>query len=86
MLRRRCKKCGCDVKYCKTGRGSYSSIFLIIGGCMLWIPLVITWLIAAICFILAPIMLLIPPHYFVQCKYCRAVENITKEEYKEVMK
>lgn len=86
MLKRKCKKCGGNVKYCKMGRGSYSSIFFLVGGCMLWIPLPITWISAAICFILAIFMLACPAHYFVQCKDCGAVVNITKEEYEEVVK
>ena len=39
MTRRKCKKCNSDVEYCKMGKGSYSLIFLLTGGCMeyLWL-------------------------------------------------
>lgn len=84
-MRRRCKKCNGDVEYCKMGRGSYSFIFFLIGGCMMWIP-IIGWIGAPICFILAILMLLVPTHYFVRCVRCGEVTNITKEEYEEVMK
>lgn len=84
-MRRRCKKCNGDVKYCKMGRGSYSFIFFLIGGCMMWIP-IIGWIGAPICFILAILMLLVPTHYFVKCVRCGEVVNITKEEYEEVTK
>ena len=83
-MRRRCKKCNGDVEYCKMGRGSYSFIFFLIGGCMMWIP-IIGWIGAPICFILAILMLLVPTHYFVRCVRCGEVTNITKEEYEEVM-
>lgn len=84
-MRRRCKKCNGDVEYCKMGRGSYSFIFFLIGGCMMWIP-IIGWIGAPICFILAILMLLVPTHYFVRCVRCGEVTNITKEEYEEVTK
>nr|DAU12475.1 MAG TPA: zinc-ribbon family protein [Caudoviricetes sp.] len=84
-MRRRCKKCNGDVEYCKMGRGSYSFIFFLIGGCMMWIP-IIGWIGAPICFILAILMLLVPTHYFVRCVRCGEVTNITKEEYEEVMR
>lgn len=84
-MRRRCKKCNGDVEYCKMGRGSYSFIFFLIGGCMMWIP-IIGWIGAPICFILAILMLLVPTHYFVKCVRCAEVVNITKEEYEEVMR
>lgn len=84
-MRRRCKKCNGDVVYCKMGRGSYSFIFFLIGGCMMWIP-IIGWIGAPICFILAILMLLVPTHYFVKCVRCGEVVNITKEEYEEVMR
>lgn len=84
-MRRRCKKCNGDVEYCKMGRGSYSLIFVLVGGCMMWIP-IIGWIGAPICFILAILMLLVPTHYFVRCVRCGEVTNITKEEYEEVMR
>lgn len=84
-MRRRCKKCNGDVEYCKMGRGSYSLIFVLVGGCMMWIP-ILGWIAAPICFILAILMLLVPTHYFVKCVRCGEVTNITKEEYEEVMK
>lgn len=84
-MRRRCKKCNGDVEYCKMARGSYSFIFFLIGGCMMWIP-IIGWIGAPICFILAILMLLVPTHYFVKCVRCGEVVNITKEEYEEVMR
>lgn len=84
-MRRRCKKCNGDVEYYKMGRGSYSFIFFLIGGCMMWIP-IIGWIGAPICFILAILMLLVPTHYFVKCVRCGEVVNITKEEYEEVMR
>lgn len=84
-MRRRCKKCNGDVEYCKMGRGSYSFIFFLIGGCMMWIP-IIGWIGAPICFILAILMLLVPTHYFVKCVRCGEVVSITKEEYEEVMR
>jgi hypothetical protein len=31
-------------------------------------------------------MLFMPTHYFVRCVRCGDVENITKEEYEEVMR
>lgn len=85
MTRRKCKKCNGDMEYCKMGRGSYSLIFLLTGGCMMWIP-IIGWIGAPICFILAILMLLVPTHYFVKCVRCGEVVNITKEEYEEVMR
>lgn len=84
-MRRRCKKCNGDVEYCKMSRGSYSFIFFLIGGCMMWIP-IIGWIGAPICFILAILMLLVPTHYFVRCVRCGEVVNITKKEYEEVTK
>jgi hypothetical protein len=85
MTRRRCKKCNGDMEYCKMGRGSYSFIFFIIGGCMMWIP-ILGWIGAPICFILAILMLFMPTHYFAKCVRCGEVVNITKEEYEKVMK
>ena len=85
MTRRRCKKCNGDMEYCKMGRGSYSFIFFIIGGCMMWIP-IIGWIGAPLCFILAILMLFMPTHYFAKCVRCGEVVNITKEEYEKVMK
>ena len=86
MARRTCKKCNGEVVYKKHGRFYYTTIFFLAGACMLWIPLAITWISAAICFILAILMLACPAHYFVQCKDCGEVVNITKEEYEEVTK
>ena len=39
MTRRKCRKCNGDVEYCKMGRGSLSLVFLLAGGCMMWIPI-----------------------------------------------
>lgn len=85
MTRRKCRKCNGDVEYCKMGRGSYSLIFVLVGGCMMWIP-ILGWIGAPICFILAILMLFTPTHYFVRCVRCGEVTNITKEEYEEVTK
>ena len=85
MTRRTCKKCNSDVVYTNMGKGSWSLMFLLAGGCMMWIPF-IGWLAAPLCFILALVMLFCPAHYFIQCKDCGAVVNITKEEYEEVVK
>lgn len=83
MTRRKCRKCNGDVEYCKMGRGSYSFIFLVIGGCMMWIP-IFGWIGAPICFILAILMLFVPTHYFAKCVRCGEVVNVTKEEYDEI--
>ena len=85
MTRRKCRKCNGDMEYCKMGRGSYTFIFLLIGGCMMWTP-IIGWIGAPICFILAILMLLVPTHYFARCVRCGEVVNITKEEYEKIMK
>ena len=85
MTRRKCRKCNGDMEYCKMSRGSYTFIFLLIGGCMMWIP-IIGWIGAPICFILAILMLLVPTHYFARCVRCGEVVNITKEEYEKIMK
>lgn len=85
MTRRKCKKCNGDVQYCKMGKGSYSLIFLLTGGCMMWIP-ILGWIAAPICFILAILMLFVPTCYFVKCLSCGNIECITKKEYEEVMK
>ena len=85
MVRRTCKKCNGEVVYKKHGRFFYTTIFFLAGGCMMWIPF-IGWLAAPLCFILALVMLFCPPHYFVQCKDCGEVVNITKKEYEEAVK
>ena len=85
MKRRTCKKCNGAVVDKKHGNFTYSLAFFLAGGCMMWIPF-IGWLAAPICFILALVMLFCPPHYFVKCKDCGEVVNITKEEYEEVVK
>lgn len=85
MTRRKCRKCNGDMEYCKMGRGSYTFIFLLIGGYMMWTP-IIGWIGAPICFILAILMLLVPTHYFARCVRCGEVVNITKEEYEKIMK
>ena len=85
MARRKCKKCNGEMIYDKHGRFYYTTIFLLVGGCMMWIPF-IGWLVAPICFIIALLMLFCPPHYFVKCKDCGEVVNITKEEYEEAVK
>ena len=83
MTRRRCKKCNGDMIYTKMGRGSYTCMFLLIGGCMMWIP-IIGWIGAPICFILALVMLFTPPHYFARCPRCGEIVEISKIEYEEV--
>ena len=85
MARRTCKKCGGDVVYKKYGKFTFTLMFFLAGGCMMWIP-ILGWIGAAICFIIALLMLFCPPHYFVKCKDCGEVVNITKEEYEEVTK
>ena len=85
MTRHRCIKCGGEVIYKKCGRFFYTTMFLLAGGCMMWIP-IIGWVAAPTCFIIALLMLACPTHYFVQCKDCGTVVNITKEEYEEVTK
>ena len=85
MARRTCKKCGGEMIYDKHKRGYYTIMFLLGGACMMWIPF-IGWLAAPLCFILAIVMLACPAHYFVQCKDCGAVVNITKKEYEEAVK
>ena len=85
MSRRKCKKCNGDMVYTKMGKGSWSLMFLLAGGCMMWIP-IIGWVAAPTCFIIALLMLACPTHYFVQCKDCGTVVNITKEEYEEAVK
>ena len=85
MARRTCKKCNGEVIYKKYTRFTYTLIYVLAGGCVLWIPF-IGWLGAPICFILALVMLACPVHYFVQCVRCGEVVNITKEEYEEVVK
>ena len=85
MARRTCKKCNGEVVYKKHGRFFYTKLFLLAGGCMMWVPF-IGWIVAPICFILALVMLGCPIHYYVQCKDCGEVVNITKEEYEEAVK
>ena len=85
MKRRTCKKCNGDVVYKKHGRFTYPLVFFLAGGCMMWIPF-IGGLGAAICFILALLSLFFPASYYTECKDCKAVEIITKEEYEEVVK
>ena len=85
MARKKCKKCNGDVVYKKYARFTYTLAFFFAGGCMMWIP-ILGWIGAPICFIFALLMLFCPTHYFIQCKDCGALENITKEEYEEVMK
>ena len=85
MARKKCKKCNGDVVYKKHGRFFYTTIFFLAGGCMMWIP-ILGWIGAPICFILALLALICPVCYYTECKDCGALENITKEEYEEVMK
>ena len=85
MKRRTCKKCNGDVVYKKHGKFTYPLVFFLAGGCMMWIPF-IGWLGTPICFILSLLTLCCPSHYFIQCKDCGAVENITEKEYEEVIK
>ena len=85
MTRRRCKKCNGEMIYDKHGRFYYTIMFLLVGGCMMWIPF-IGWLGAPICFILALLYLVCPVRYYTECKDCAAIEMLTKKEYEEVMK
>ena len=85
MARRTCKKCGGDVVYKKYGKFTFTLMFFLAGGCMMWIP-ILGWIGAAICFILALVMLFCPTMYIAQCKDCGAVENIDEEQYEEVTK
>ena len=85
MARRKCKKCNGEVIYKKYARFTYTLVFFLAGGCMMWIP-VIGWLGALICFIFALLSLVCPVRYYTECKDCGAVEIINKEEYEEVVK
>ena len=85
MARKKCKKCNGDVVYKKYRRFTYTLAYFFAGGCMMWIP-ILGWIGAPICFILALLALICPVCYYTECKDCGALENITKEEYEEVMK
>ena len=85
MSRRKCKKCNSDVVYTKMGKGSWSLMFLLAGGCMMWIP-ILGWIGAPLCFLLALVMLVAPTQYFATCPRCGEVVTITKKEYEEVTK
>ena len=85
MTRRTCKKCNGEMIYDKHGRFYYTIMFLLVGGCMMWIPF-IGGLGAPICFIIALLYLVCPVRYYTECKDCGTVEIITKEEYEEVTK
>ena len=85
MTRRTCKKCNGEVIYKKYARFTYTLIYVLAGGCVLWIPF-IGWLGAPICFILAALSVCCPVRYYTECKDCGAVEMLTKEEYEEVVK
>ena len=85
MVRRTCKKCGGEMIYDKDRRFYYTIMFLLAGGCMMWIP-ILGWLGAPICFIIALLYLVCPVRYYTECKDCGAIEMLTKKEYEEVMK
>ena len=85
MARRKCKKCNGEVIYKKYARFTYTLVFFLAGGCMMWIPF-IGWLGAPICFMLALLSLVCPVRYYTECKDCGAIEMLTKKEYEEAVK
>ncbi|WP_411955111.1 hypothetical protein ACKXGF_04945 [Alkalibacillus sp. S2W] len=74
-----CNKCGSN----KVDRLPLALTFLVIGACIVWIP-VLGWFLAPILFLIALIIpIMFYKKVFMKCKDCKHIFDVKKDVYKE---